>query len=396
MKIDTSRRGATGSVDVTVPDDTSRFAMAEPTSIPLRRRILFLAAPYAVLAAALSMIEIGVRVTRPHVDPLEWLVAAPQQQAQLQDHRDVRIYEGDPLLFWRLRPGLDGVIWDLTPVSTNAQGLRYPRPVEPKKPGAFRIVCVGDSVTFGYRVPRVLPRRPDEYDPAWRPYPALIEAALRAANPGRTIDVIPLAVPGYSSHQGRAWLTRDVGRLQPDIVTACFGWNDIGRRAVSDHEAMSTNAAAVAARRAFMSSQALVHLGVWLRGRPGGAGGGGRASTMRVPRDEYVSNLLALAGAARAQGAKPVLIGPVYRDRVSHPPEGDDIAAHRTALREAAARETIAYLEIPELTEDAAPGNAPLFEEHIHPNHKGHKLMAERLLAFLADRHLLGDLKAAP
>ena len=107
-------------------------------------------------------------------------------------------------------------------------------------------------------------------------------------------------------------------------------------------------------------------------------------------------SLLALATQARTRGAKPVLIGPVYRDRVSHPPEGDDIAAHRTALREAASREQIAYLEIPELTENAAPGNAALFEEHIHPNHKGHKLMAERLLAFLADRHLLGDLKAAP
>ena len=370
--------------------------MAEPTSIPLRRRILFLAAPYAALAAALFTIEIGVRVTRPHIDPLEWLVAAPQQQAQLQDQRDVRIYEGDPLLFWRLRPGLDGVIWDLTRVSTNAQGLRYPRPVEAKRPGAFRIVCVGDSVTFGYRVPRVLPRRPDDYDPTWRPYPALVEAALRSANPGRTIEVIPLAVPGYSSHQGRAWLARDIARLGPDVVTACFGWNDIGRRAVSDRVAMSTSPTAAAARRVFMSSQALVHLGVWLRGRPEGAARGGAPGTMRVPREEYVANLLALATQARTRGAKPVLIGPVYRDRVSHPPEGDDIAAHRTALREAASREQIAYLEIPELTENAAPGNAALFEEHIHPNHKGHKLMAERLLAFLADRHLLGDLKAAP
>jgi lysophospholipase L1-like esterase len=371
--------------------------MAEPSRA---RRFLFLLVPYGLLAALGLLVELGVRATRPHVDPLEWLVAAPQQRKQFSDPRDVRIYDGDPLLFWKLRPGLDRMLWDLTLVSTNAQGLRYPRPVGRKAPGAFRIVCAGDSVTFGYRVPRVLPRSPDDYDPSWLPYTALVEARLRAANPGRTIEVIPLAVPGYSSHQGRAWLTRDIASLEPDIVTACFGWNDIGRRAQTDRQMMSTSPFQVAARGLLAHSQAAMHLGLWLRGRRTGAGAvtpapaGVRAdATMRVPRDEFVENLLAMASLARGQKATPVLIGPVYRDRVSHPPEGDDIAAHRTALREAAVREGILYFEIPELTEDAHPGNAVLFEEHIHPNHKGHKLMAERLLAFLADHHLLGDLK---
>jgi lysophospholipase L1-like esterase len=112
-----------------------------------------------------------------------------------------------------------------------------------------------------------------------------------------------------------------------------------------------------------------------------------------VPRGEYVENLLAMAALAQAHGAAPVFIGPVYRDRGSHPPEGDDIAAHRAALRTAAYEQGIAYMEIPELMEDAAPANGPLFEEHIHPNHRGHKLMAERILAFLAAQHLLGDLR---
>jgi lysophospholipase L1-like esterase len=114
---------------------------------------------------------------------------------------------------------------------------------------------------------------------------------------------------------------------------------------------------------------------------------------MRVPRDGYVENQLAIAHRAQAVQAAPVLIGPVYRDRTSHPPEGDDIAAHRTALRAAAEKEGIAYLELPELTEDHSPENRRLFEEHIHPNHQGHRLMAERLLAFLAERGLLGDLR---
>lgn len=356
-----------------------------------RRRALFLAVPYLAVLALLAAAEIGVRWRRPHVDPLEWLVVAPQQRAQLDDRRDVRIFQGDPLLFWKLLPGLDRVVWDLTLVSTNAQGLRYPRDLGPKRPGAFRIVCLGDSVTFGYRVPRVLPRRPDDYNPSWQPYPALVEARLRAANKGRLIEVIPLAVPGYSSHQGRAWLERDIDALKPDVVTACFGWNDISRRARSDNEAMPTSRGQALARQVLASSQALVHLGLRLRRTKPAAD---PPRTMRVPRDEYVENLLAIAWTVRSRRSTPVLIGPVYRDRTAHPPEGDDIAAHRAALRAAAEREAIAYLEIPELTEDAHPQNAGLFEEHIHPNHQGHKLLAERLVDLLVSRKLLGDLKA--
>jgi lysophospholipase L1-like esterase len=115
-----------------------------------------------------------------------------------------------------------------------------------------------------------------------------------------------------------------------------------------------------------------------------------------VPRERYVSNMLELAATARAHGAAAVLLGPVYRDRVAHPPEGDEIHGYRDALRAAAATAGFPYLEIPELTEDAHPDNARLFLEHIHPNHRGHRLIADRLLAFLAARGLLGGLEVPP
>jgi lysophospholipase L1-like esterase len=202
-------------------------------------------------------------------------------------------------------------------------------------------------------------------------------------------------VPGYTSHQGLAWLRRDIERLSPDIVTACFGWNDINRRARTDREAMPMHGGAVMVRRVLSSSQLLIRLGVLVRRMaPAPASAvDAAAGTMRVPRDEYVQNLLEMAALARAQGAVPVLIGPVYRDRVAHPPEGDDIAAHRAALRAAAGAQGIAYVEIPELTEDAHPANASLFEEHIHPNAKGHRLMAEALLRLFAEKSLVSGLR---
>jgi lysophospholipase L1-like esterase len=377
-------------------EESRSDAVPGPPVLPLARRALYLSVPFVLLFVLLGLAEVVLRLTRPHVDPIELLVTAPQQRAAFLEDQPVRAFRGDPLLLWTLRPNLDHVIWNLTMVSTNAQGLRYPRPLGPKRAGTFRILCLGDSVTFGFRVPRVLPRAPSEYNPSWQGYPALIEEGLRAANPGRDIEVVPLAVPGYTSHQGLAWLRRDLDRYAPDVVTACFGWNDVNHRARTDRETIATGGASVALRRVLSSSQLVIRLGLAARAWvPARTAAPAALTTMRVPRAEYVENMLAIAQLTKSHGAGPVLIGPVYRDRVAHPPYGDEIHAHRAALRVAAAAGGIAYLEIPELTEDAYPENDRLFEEHIHPNHRGHRLMADRVQQFLADEKLLGALNAA-
>jgi lysophospholipase L1-like esterase len=186
-----------------------------------------------------------------------------------------------------------------------------------------------------------------------------------------------------------------VAALQPDLVTLCFGWNDIDRRAVGDRQGMPAGALHVASRRLVGRSQALMHAGLWLRGqRSGTVAGSAVAGVMRVPRDEFVGNMLGMARLARQAGAQVAILAPIYGNPVAHPPEGDDIAAHREALRAAAAVGGIPFLEVPELTEKAYPGNAPLFEEHIHPNHRGHRLLAERLGRFLGDHGLLRGLTA--
>lgn len=350
-----------------------------------------MAVPYALFALALLAVEATVRATLPRVSPLEFLVTAPAQQAQFVDARRQSIFEGDPLLFWRLRPGLRDVVWDQTPVTTNARGLRYPREVGPKAPGAFRILCVGDSVTFGFRVPLVFLKRPHDRDPAWQPYPARLEAALRDANPGRAIEALPLAVPGYSSHQGLAWLVRDLRVYSPDLVVLQFGWNDASLRELADDEAMPTWAAQVLARDLVSRSQALVRAWRLVHG-PGAAVHASRASVPRVPPSRFVENHLRMAALARANGAGVAVVGPIFRDPVEHPDEAATMHEYRAALRGAMRANGIPYLEVPELTEDGWPANEKLFLEHIHPNHAGHRVLARALLTFLSARGLLAGL----
>lgn len=107
-------------------------------------------------------------------------------------------------------------------VRTNTHGFRSAPFVEQKRPGVVRIVCLGDSSTFGMNV---------EQDDA---YPQVLGSLLEAAYPGR-FEVWNMAVPGYSSRQGVELLEREVLDYEPDVVTFAFGTNDrFWRRPLSD------------------------------------------------------------------------------------------------------------------------------------------------------------------
>src|SRR6185369_12765880 len=155
--------------------------------IPRRRQLLYLGFIYVVFLLLLLSVELITRVAFPRVDSLDLFVNTPQQKMQVENPEQSGIFEGDPLLLWRLKPNLDHVYWDFTVVSTNAQSFRADYPIGRKPAGTFRIVCLGDSVTFGYRVPPVWPDKPKDYDPTWQPFPVLLEKELRTANPNRSI-----------------------------------------------------------------------------------------------------------------------------------------------------------------------------------------------------------------
>src|SRR5215813_2613518 len=216
--------------------------------ISTKRKIGYTLALYLCLLAVLAALEAGTRLFLTPVSSLELFVNTPQQKLQVANEKQSTIFEGDPLLLWRLRPNLDHVVWDFTVLSNNAQHYRSDYAIGRKPPGGIRIVCLGDSVTFGYRVPVVWPDKPNDDNREWLPFPMLLEQQLRAANPGRTIEAITMAVPGYTSHQGMAWLRRDIDALQPDLLIVSFGWNDVSFSDVPDREAIRTNWYVVATR----------------------------------------------------------------------------------------------------------------------------------------------------
>jgi len=361
--------------------------------IPRHRRILFLSVPYLFIAVLILGIEGATQLFLPHVPPLDMLIDSPSLRQDLAESKDSPLFMADPLLVWRVRPNLKEIYWDFTVISTNAQGLRSEHDIGRKSRDAFRIVCVGDSVTFGFRVPMAFPKNPHDFDHKLFPYPALIEKKLREANPGKSIEVIPLAVPAYTTHQGLNWLKRDIDFLEPDVVTACFGWNDVCLRPIADRQSMPMDFAHVAARGLLIHSQAVTHFAKWRHRKGVKENTGGGPPVARVAKEDYVANLLAISKLAREHGAQAVVIGQVYQDARANPPEAKLVKEYRDALREAAAANAVTYLQIDRLTEINGPAESRLFGEIIHPNAAGHELMAIELLKFLAEQKMLGSLQ---
>ncbi len=360
-------------------------------NIPLRRRLLYFAIIYVVFLLLLLSVELITRFAFTRVESLDLFVNTPQQKMQVANPQQSAIFEGDPLLLWRLKPNLDGAYWDFTVVSTNAQNFRADYPIGAKPAGTFRIVCLGDSVTFGYRVPPVWPERPTDYNPEWQPFPVLLEKELRKANPNRSIEVFPMAVPGYTSHQGLAWLKRDIDYLQPDVVIASFGWNDVSISDVPDRETIDTRWWPVAIRWLLDHSQAFAQATRWLRSRSTPQQ---RTSVpaARVSQLDYLSNFAAIVKLAQEHNAKVMVIGAPYRDSKTNPPEAQLMTQYRAALKADMQQSQTPYLEILELTEAAGSVNEGFFGELIHPNHMGHRLMASELLKLMGRQHLLKDL----
>jgi len=103
-------------------------------------------------------------------------------------------------------------------VDTNNLGLRGPDVDERKPRRTTRVLCLGDSTTFGWGVS-------DEES-----YPRVAEAALAEAGGlfGRRTEVLNAGVPGYTLQRIETYLMRDLLALEPDVVTIC-SWGELDR-----------------------------------------------------------------------------------------------------------------------------------------------------------------------
>lgn len=97
------------------------------------------------------------------------------------------------------------------PLIVNSKGFIGPEFETEKPKDVYRIFSIGDSCTFGNE------------DVV---YPGLMHAKLNAGRNGKKYEVLNAGVEGYHSGFALARLKEDVLQYQPDLVTIYVGWND--------------------------------------------------------------------------------------------------------------------------------------------------------------------------
>ncbi len=96
----------------------------------------------------------------------------------------------------------------------NSEGFRDAELPRRKSESGFRIVCLGDSWTFGMAV---------EQEQA---YPQRLNALLRRQYPQGDFEVLNRGVLAYSSYQGLELLRKRMPEWAPDVVAFAFAMND--------------------------------------------------------------------------------------------------------------------------------------------------------------------------
>jgi lysophospholipase L1-like esterase len=162
------------------------------------RHPIFSAVLLVVASVTLTLIaaEIGLRLFLP----------------QLFEVHPRGMYIVDEAVGYVLTPSFNGVLKRPEfrhSTETNSVGLRGREP-RPRQPHTFRIVCLGDSMTWGFGVP------------ASDTYAAQLERTLAVKYPGLDIQVLNAGVAGYGTADELHFLESRAALLDPDLVILQF------------------------------------------------------------------------------------------------------------------------------------------------------------------------------
>lgn len=261
--------------------------------------------------------------------------------------RDNELFRADPLLFWTLRPG---AVRPSEDIRINAHGYRGAS-IEPKRDDVARVVCLGDSVTFGFKVKER------------ESYPALLQERLSA---GHRVEVLNVGVPGYSSLQGRRQFARDIVALGPDLVIVSLGNNDLLDGSLLDSRQPVYSASVFAWRQRVLRlnlTRALTQLRRPTQTQP---------NLSRCTAEETRDNLTAIARTAARHGVKAVFFHPL------HAREAD------LKLPIVTVPDPLPTIDVAGAFAEARPWGRPLFQlDDNHPTPPGYRVMTERIAEFL-------------
>ncbi len=335
---------------------------------------LLLAEGLVRLASGLGLVDLAPSLAElPPAGPAEEGVRLEAADGQRP------LYVADRLLHHRMAANWSGffpeeIVREVgraeVPIRTNSLGLRNPEVAQPKPAGVFRILALGDSVTFGWGM-----RGEDTY-------PSQLASLLATLRPNQSFDVVNAGVSGFGTWQQALWL-RDAGlSLQPDVVVVqvhlndaadnlwgSLGWQGGGQSWLAQRSYLARLVGRVVGSAAPRSTAPCA--ADWKVG----------ADQVCWQRTEQL--LGELRADAQKAGAATVLMPSPMRWQVE-PGVRDarawvDAARYQDALRDYARRAGWLYVDPLPAFRQAYSSGQSLFLDVGHPNEAGQRLMAQEL-----------------
>jgi lysophospholipase L1-like esterase len=283
----------------------------------------------------------------------------------------------DPLLFWKLRSNLhtrshvQGADFELI---VNSKGLRSPELPFYKVPKEYRVLCLGDSITYGHGV---------DYSYC---YPQQLKDLLQGAYADRKISVINGGCPGYSLWQGMQLYKSLGSKYRPDLVILGFIYADTGYEWKSDSQRALHNPFLRFLMPLLYKSELYLFLRntkISLENPEGLPPEDFEFKTQRVPLSEYRALLTEFARLVNAAGGKVIFLNLAK----SSPDPFDFYAQYRASLKEIAEGTHNYYIDMDELF--TARRSENLFLDRIHPNAQGFTLMAQAIFNLIKENKLV-------
>jgi len=181
-------------------------------------------------------------------------------------------------------------------VYINAWGYREREDVAAEKaPNEFRILCLGDSTTFGLGL---------DQD---QTYPAQLQKLLNERKNGRVYKVYNGGRTAWSSFNVMRYLEKYGAATKPDIVVISVGFNDYSLKNIPDKDKDFRQGPLPGVRRIlFYTNTYWMLLRALSRLREGQVKEMTRGH--RVAPEDYAANLRAMTTMARGMGAEPVFM----------------------------------------------------------------------------------------
>lgn len=259
------------------------------------------------------------------------------------------------------------------------------RPLGPKEPAAFRVACVGDSITYGDALGE------------GETVPEALEAALRARWPRRRVETLNAGVLQYSSAETFAALALRVIDAKPDVVVFLEGANDVAPRLVDGFRADYAHYRAVWTRDApeardhclewsdgYATLRWLAHVFPargridWYTIRPAPARGDAEMAEAfaRSSPEPFARNQRAGVALAAAAGARALIVAPAV-NLAMLPRDAPMAACLEQFRREQASIEGAAFLDL----SSAFEGQRGILRDPVHLTPEGARRVAARIAA---------------